>query len=97
MPGSVVATLDHTGAVTARHAYDPFGKRRHTHGSYDAFGSLVIDWSSQLNHGTDRGFTGHEHLDDLGLVHMNGRLYDPTIGRFLQGDPLIQAPDDLQN
>jgi len=65
--------------------------------AYDAFGSLVIDWSSQLNHGTDRGFTGHEHLDDLGLVHMNGRLYDPTIGRFLQADPFIQAPDELQN
>ncbi len=95
--GSVVATLDHSGAVTARYAYDPFGKRRQASGTYDAFGTLVVDWSGQLNHGTDRGFTGHEHLDDLGLVHMNGRLYDPTIGRFLQADPFIQAPDELQN
>jgi RHS repeat-associated protein len=95
--GSVTSTLDHQGTVTARYAYDPFGKRRQTNGRYDDFGTLVIDWSNTANHGTDRGFTGHEHLDDLGLVHMNGRLYDPTIGRFLQGDPFVQAPDELQN
>ena len=95
--GSVTSTLDHQGTVTARYAYDPFGKRRQTNGRYDEFGTLVIDWASNVNHGTDRGFTGHEHLDDLGLVHMNGRLYDPTIGRFLQGDPFVQAPDELQN
>jgi hypothetical protein len=32
---------------------------------------------------TDRGFTDHEHLDDLALIHMNGRVFDPLIGRFL--------------
>ncbi|MBU2988326.1 hypothetical protein KO525_02925 [Psychrosphaera sp. B3R10] len=28
---------------------------------------------------------------------MNGRIYDPTLGRFLQADPFIQAPSNLQN
>ncbi len=28
---------------------------------------------------------------------MNGRIYDPTIGRFLSADPLIQAPGNLQS
>jgi hypothetical protein len=23
-----------------------------------------------------RGFTGHEHLDEFALIHMNGRAYD---------------------
>lgn len=32
---------------------------------------------------TPRGFTGHEHLDGVGLIHMNGRVYDPVLGRFL--------------
>jgi RHS repeat-associated protein len=36
-------------------------------------------------------------LDDLGLVHMNGRIYDPLLGRFLSPDPIIQFPNDLQN
>jgi RHS repeat-associated protein len=30
---------------------------------------------------TNRGFTGHEHIDEMGLIHMNGRVYDPQIGR----------------
>lgn len=94
--GSLAATTDHTGAVTARYAYDPFGKRRYTNGQYDAAGNLVVDWSASAA-GTDRGFTGHEHLDDIGVVHMNGRIFDPLIGRFMQPDPFIQDPSNLQN
>jgi RHS repeat-associated protein len=30
-------------------------------------------------------------LDSVGLVHMNGRVYDPLIGRFLSADPIIQT------
>ena len=41
--GSLAATTDHAGAVTARYSYDPFGKRRYTNGNYDANGNLVID------------------------------------------------------
>ncbi|MEO8298515.1 MAG: RHS repeat-associated core domain-containing protein [Burkholderiales bacterium] len=95
--GSLAATTDHAGNVTARYAYDPFGKRRYASGVYDANGNVVVDWSAAVNSGTDRGYTGHEHLDDVGIVHMNGRLFDPTLGIFLQGDPFIQSPDDLQN
>ena len=39
---------------------------------------------------TRNGFTGHEHLDTLGLIHMNGRVYDYRLGRFLSVDPIIQ-------
>jgi len=28
---------------------------------------------------------------------MNGRVYDPVIGRFLSPDPLVQSPENLQN
>jgi RHS repeat-associated protein len=31
-------------------------------------------------------------LDEVGLVHMNGRVYDPAIGKFLSADPIVQAP-----
>jgi RHS repeat-associated protein len=78
-------------------AYDPFGKRRFANGVYDVNGALVFDYSPATNNGADRGFTGHEHLDELGLVHMNGRLYDATLGVFLQADPLIQELDNLQS
>ncbi len=45
----------------------------------------------------DRGFTGHEMLDDFGLVHMNGRIYDSDLGRFLSPDPYVQVPEYSQN
>lgn len=38
------------------------------------------------------GFTGQEHDDELGLVNMRGRMYDPFTGRFLSRDPIIQSP-----
>jgi RHS repeat-associated protein len=95
--GSLIATTNHQGAVTGRYSYDPFGKRREITGSYDPFGNVVVDWGSASAAGGDRGYTGHEHLDDVGVIHMNGRIFDPLVGRFMQADPLIQSPDDLQN
>lgn len=41
---------------------------------------------------TRKGFTGHEMVDGAGIVHMQGRIYDPLLGRFLQADPIVQAP-----
>ncbi|MCH9827622.1 MAG: RHS repeat-associated core domain-containing protein [Gammaproteobacteria bacterium] len=69
--------------------YEPFGKRRFSDGTPDPNDTVEgIE--------TDRGYTGHEHLDDFGLIHMNGRIYDPRIGRFLSADPVIQSPQALQ-
>ncbi len=45
----------------------------------------------------DRGYTGHEHLLSVGLIHMNGRLYDPVLHRFLQPDNYVQDPFNTQN
>lgn len=33
----------------------------------------------------------------MGVVHMNGRIYDPLVGRFMSADPFIQAPSMLQS
>ncbi|MYK83271.1 MAG: type IV secretion protein Rhs, partial [Gammaproteobacteria bacterium] len=33
----------------------------------------------------------------VGAVHMNGRLYDPALGRFLRADPFVQFPANLQS
>jgi RHS repeat-associated protein len=60
------------------------------------------DWSAlgspfAGSHETERGYTGHEHFDTVGLIHMNGRVQDPTLGRFISADPLIQAPFNTQS
>jgi RHS repeat-associated protein len=44
-----------------------------------------------------RSLTLLDRSDDLGLVHMNGRIYDPLLGRFLSADLVVQAPGDLQS
>ncbi len=64
-----------------------FCRRRHSIG--------VVD--DGIHSMFDRGFTGHQHLHEFGLINMNGRLYDPVLARFLSPDPYLQAPDNLQN
>jgi RHS repeat-associated protein len=88
--GSVVAVTNETGRVIERMAYDAWGKRRFTDGTSDNKDSLV-------GLTTDRGYTEHEMLDELGIIHMNGRIYDPYIGRFMSADPIIQDPYELQS
>lgn len=95
--GSVEVITDQYGAVksvtgtAAEFAYQPFGERREPGGealSTQAEAALpTVTFDT-----TTRGFTGHEHLDETGLIHMNGRVYDPIIGRFLTPDPYIAAP-----
>ena len=55
----------------------------------------MTEWK-QVQSTTPRGFTDQEHVDNLGVIHMNGRVYDPVLGRFLSPDPLVQAPYDSQ-
>ena len=64
---------------------------------YDVWGGRNVMLPYDFDPTFDRGYTGHEHLDWLGLINMNGRMYDPQLGRFLSPDPFIQSPTDPQN
>jgi len=54
------------------------------------------DAANAITSSTDRGFTGHEHLAAVALIHMNGRVYDPLIARFLSADPFVDDPMNSQ-
>lgn len=86
--GSVTALTDEaTGNVIERYSYDAWGMRR-----------SASDWQSSVTSTIEnRGYTGHEHLDDVGVIHMNGRVYSPSLGRMLSPDPVTQAPENGQN
>ncbi len=75
-------------------SYDPWGQRRNEM-TWAGLKQLTTAELAAMH--TDRSFTGHEMLDELGLINMNARIYDPQLGRFLSADTIIQSPGDLQS
>ena len=91
--GSIHTVLDERGLITARMHFSAFGERQ------DADWQTPLDsfLYAPVNDITTRGFTGHEHVDTMGVIQMNGRIYDANLGRFLQADPFVQAPGNTQS
>jgi RHS repeat-associated protein len=100
--GSIVALTNESGALVERSGFDPWGKRTSyatwdatTPGTYTAGGTGTGGLLSGML-STKRGFTYHEHVEELGFIHMNGRVYDNEIGRFFSADPFVQFPLSTQ-
>ena len=92
--GSVDTETNDQGVVTLQMSFDAFGLRRDPNNwSYDLTPTQVATQQDP----THKGYTYQEQLDNVELVHMNGRVYDPTIGRFISADPVIQAPFNTQS
>jgi RHS repeat-associated protein len=96
--GSLVMTTTAARTIKEQFFCEPWGKR------IDATGTPFGEYSDTAGQAkalrtinqTDRGYTMHEHLDELGYIHMNGRIYDPSLGRFAQADPFIPEATKLQ-
>ena len=86
--GSVSVITDENGVVVERLSYDAWGKRRFATGADDPTGSITSQ--------SPRGFTGEEQLDTVALVHLNGRVYDPLVGRMISADPTVPDPLNAQ-
>ena len=72
-----------SGGIVQKFSYDAWGNRR------DPLTGVMLN-SSELasaNSITSYGYTGHEHIDEFGLINMNARIYDPKIGMFISVDP----------
>src|SRR5690606_35795073 len=85
--GSVDGITSSTGAVVVRESFDPYGQRRCTARS----GAPSSGDLTTINGLTRRGYTGHEMLDSTALIHMNGRVYDPVVARFVSADPYFDG------
>ena len=88
---SVLAISDVQGNVAERRYYDAFGDIK----SY--IGQAQYSAGLGYTTATSMGFTGHRTLVLAGVIHMGGRVYDATIGRFLSADPHIQSPLNSQS
>ena len=95
--GSVEAVTDEDGNTLMSFAFEAFGARRKTDWTGLPDSAETQAMLDELHRHTSRGYTDHEHLDRTGLIHMNGRVYDPVIGRFLSPDPFVQAPGYSQS
>jgi RHS repeat-associated protein len=76
--GSVELVTDESGNAV--------GKR-----SYDVWGRLPSQPPQSYLRSANVEFTGQEDELDLGLVNLNGRIYDPRLGRFTTPDPFLST------
>ena len=77
--GSTLELVDDAGVIQQQYVYD-------------AFGNIVQQTGSLTNPYT---YTGREFDPESGLLYYRARYYDPTIGRFLQEDPIGFNSGDL--
>jgi len=81
----MTGVVDNTGTVLAYYRYSPFGEQTQIKGETPIYPI------------THEGFTGQQEVEMFQLIHMDGRLYDPRIGRFLSADPQVSDPVNTQS
>lgn len=79
--GSVLNIYDGDGQEVFAATYDPWGKQAVTRNDIGFY----------------RGYCGHEMITEFSLINMNGRIYDPVLGRFISPDNYVQEPENPQN
>lgn len=94
--GSILAISDEAGNKLEQRHFDAWGNFTHLQ-----IGNGAVITDKNIINSTalllERGYTSHEHFAEVGIIHMNGRLYDPLLRRFLNADENIQDPYNTQN
>ena len=79
--GSVIALTNGSGNLVERYEYDPYGQ------------PTILDTNdnvlSQSAVGNNILFTGRDYDAETGLYYYRARTMHPTLGRFMQHDPLM--------
>ena len=74
--GSIVAQANCWGSTTVINTYDEYGIPKVDNGGFDV-----------ATRGRFR-YTGQVWLPELGMYYYKARIYSPTLGRFMQTDPI---------
>jgi RHS repeat-associated protein len=93
--GSILNVTDKTGTIIAAANYDAWGRERlpTNWNDYNIYGGLTSIAKPTWLY---RGYTGHEMLPSFGLINMNGRMYDPVLGRMLSPDKFVIGANNTQ-
>ena len=87
--GSIMGLYNESGVMEEEYSYDAWGRRR----SPASWAYITGNPSNLIT----RGYTEHEHLDKFVLINMNGRLYDPVLGRMFSPDNFVQNASSTQS
>ncbi|MEV7279498.1 polymorphic toxin-type HINT domain-containing protein [Streptomyces sp. NPDC093111] len=79
--GTATTAVDTTTSAITRRKFTPFGEVR---------GTTPSVWPGK------KGFVGGDIDETTGLVHLGAREYDPTTGRFLSVDPVVDYNEPKQ-
>lgn len=90
-----ISKADINGTVIEKRYFDAWGNLKGAKIGTTFHAPNALGWVNNLL--IDRGYTGHEHLKTVGLIHMNGRIYDPALRRFLSPDNNVQDPYNSQS
>jgi RHS repeat-associated protein len=83
--GSIIATSNASGQVTQINAYDDYGIPQ----GKGANGVVITNGTGLATTNFGRfGYTGQAWLPEIGLSYYKARMYSPTLGRFMQTDPI---------
>lgn len=106
--GSILKLTNNAGAAVAEQSFDAWGRLRNptTWSDYTPLG-IAQPINSPLGAGgapsgagagwLTRGYTGHEHVPQVDLINMNGRMYDAVVGRMLSADRYVQDATNSQD
>ena len=87
--GSIVTVTDINGVKGAEQNFDTWGRNRNPATWQYASVTANPAWLY-------RGYTGHEHVQQVALINMNGRIYDPVEVRMLSPDNYVPDPFSTQ-
>ncbi len=94
--GSITTLTDRFSNIVAQQNFDAWGRKRlpNNWNSYYATATAEINAVPVWLY---RGYTGHEMLPLFTLINMNGRMYDPVLGRMLSPDNYLSTPYGTQS
>lgn len=93
--GTILTLTDENGVVATEQNFDAWGRYRDPQ-NLD-FSNFTPPHQQPGFEWLLRGYTGHEYLPNFQLINMNGRMYDPIVGRMLSVDNYVQDATSTQS
>jgi RHS repeat-associated protein len=88
---NVTALVNASGAVVERYAYDPYGKVTILDGTTGGQTEWAADADQKSDVDNEILYCGYRLDPETGLYQVRHRSYHPTLGRFVQRDPIWYA------